>query len=153
MSAERYTLDTNVLVYAVERSEGWKHQLAAEIVDRSIDRPCILTLQALAEFVAVLSRKRADEKPFAIGQAQDWLSTFPVTGATVEAFRSALGAFEAGRVGVWDGLLLATARKAGCDVALSEDMYDRGTLLGITVRNPFVAGGLPDDLRALLGMT
>lgn len=152
MSAERYTIDTNILVYAVERSEGWKHELAAEIVDRSIDRPCILTLQALAEFVAVLSRKRADEKPFAVGQAQDWLSTFPVTVATGEAFRSALGAFELGRVALWDALLLATAREAGCTIAISEDLQDGGTLLGVTVRNPFGAAGLPDDLRALLGM-
>jgi hypothetical protein len=53
---------------------------------------------------------------------------------------------------LFDALLLATARNAGCAVALSEDMHDGGTPLGITVRNPFVAGGLPDDLRALLGM-
>jgi predicted nucleic acid-binding protein len=152
MSADRYTLDTNVLVYAVERSEGWKHELAVEIVNRSIDRPCVLTLQALAEFVAVISRKRIDERPFAIGQARDWLSLFPVTAATRHAFTAALGAFEAGQVALWDALLLATAKEAGCTIALSENMHDGGTLLGMTIRNPFRAGGPAKDLQALLGV-
>lgn len=150
MSADRYTLDTNVLVYAVERSESWKHELAVEIVNRSIDRPCTLTLQALAEFIAVISRKRPDERPFAIEQARDWLSLFPVTAASIDAFRAALSAFEAGQVALWDALLLATAKEAGCTIALSENMQDGGRFLGITVRNPFDAGGL-GELEELLG--
>jgi predicted nucleic acid-binding protein len=59
---------------------------------------------------------------------------------------------ESGRASLWDGLLLATAREAGCTIALSEDMQDSSIILGVTVRNPFQAGGLPDDLRPLLGM-
>jgi predicted nucleic acid-binding protein len=54
---------------------------------------------------------------------------------------------------LFDALLLATAREAGCTVALSEDMHDGAALGGIVVRNPFADGALADDLRPLLGLT
>ncbi len=53
---------------------------------------------------------------------------------------------------LWDALLLATARAAGCTVVLSENMHDGGAFGGMTVRNPLVEGGLPEDLKALVGM-
>jgi len=153
MSAERYTIDTNVLFYAVDRSAGAKHDLAVEIVNRSVDRACVLTVQALAEFVASVTRKGRVSKADAVFQASGWLALFPVAAASPTALASALRAYDQGRLGIWDALLLATAREAGCAIALSEDMHDGGKLLGVAVRNPFGVGGLPDDLRALLGMT
>lgn len=152
MSAERYSLDTNILVYAVDPAEGWKHEMAAAIVDRSIERPCILSVQALAEFVAVAIRRRKQSRADALAQARDWLRLFPVVAADANALETAYAALEAGRFSLWDALLLATARAAGCTILLSEDMHDRGAFDGITVRNPLVEGGLPDDLKALVGM-
>jgi predicted nucleic acid-binding protein len=49
MSAELCTLDTNILIYAVDPAEGWKHHVATTIVDCSIERSCVLTVQSLAE--------------------------------------------------------------------------------------------------------
>ena len=37
MSAERYSIDTNILVYAVDRREGDKHLRALDIIERSVD--------------------------------------------------------------------------------------------------------------------
>jgi prevent-host-death family protein len=49
MSAELYKLDTNILIYAVEPAEGWKHQIATTIVDCSIERSCVLTVHPLRD--------------------------------------------------------------------------------------------------------
>ena len=152
MSAERYSIDTNILVYAVDRREGDKHLRALDIVDRSVDLDCVLTGQSLAELVVVATRRRKLSKPHAIAQARDWRSLFPVVTASARTFDAALGAFEAGRFGLWDALLLATACEAGCTTLLSEDMQDGAALDGIAVRNPLLVGELPDDLRPLLGM-
>ena len=152
MSAERYSIDTNILVYSVDRREGDKHQRAVDIVDRSVDLDCVLTGQSIAEFVVVATSRRMLSKPDAIAQARDWRLLFPVVTASASAFDAALGAFEAGRFGLWDALLLATAREAGCTTLLSEDMQDGAALDGIAVRNPLRGGELPDDLRPLLGM-
>jgi predicted nucleic acid-binding protein len=152
MSAEPYTLDTNVLIYAVDPSEGRKHAIGAQIVDRSVELPCILTVQALAEFVAVATRRRMRSRADAVAQARDWLRLFPIVGADASALDAAYTAVAEGRFALFDALLLTTARQAGCTVALSEDMHDGAALDGIVVRNPFADGGPADDLRPLLGL-
>ena len=118
MSAERYSIDTNLLVYAVDRREGAKHLRALEIVDCSVERDCILTAQSLAEFVMVAARRRMLAKHEAISQARDWMRVLPVVTADASAFERAFAAFEAGRFGLWDAVLLATARAAGCTILL-----------------------------------
>jgi len=153
MSAEWYTIDTNILVYAVDHSEGWKHEIAARIVDASVERPCLLTAQALAEFVSVATRKRKRSVPEAVAQARDWLRLFPVVAADAKALEAAYQAIEARRFGLWDALLLATAGGAGCTLALSEDMQNGRDLAGIVVRNPFVTSDAAATLQARLGVT
>lgn len=49
MSDERFTLDTNLLVYTVDCDAGERHQQAITIVDRAVEQDCVLTLQVLAE--------------------------------------------------------------------------------------------------------
>jgi predicted nucleic acid-binding protein len=151
-SAERYTLDTNILIYAVDRSGGAKHRVAIEIVDCSIERSCILTVQALAEFVFAVTRKALIPKEEAVAQARDWLRVFPIVAADGNALEAAYRAIEQERFGLFDALLLATAAQAGCTIAISEDMHDGVRLDGIEVRNPFADRALAEDLRPLLGL-
>jgi predicted nucleic acid-binding protein len=152
MSAEPYTLDTNILVYAVDPAEGWKHHVATAIVDSSVERPCILTVQALAEFVAVATRRGMRSRADAVAQARDWLGVFPTAAADANALDVAYTAVQEERFGLFDALLLATARQAGCTIALSEDTHDGARLDGIVVRNPFADQALAADLRPLLGL-
>ncbi len=152
MSAERYSIDTNILVYAVDRHEGDKHLRALDIVDRSVEHDCVLTAQSLAEFVSAATRRRMLSRTDTIAQAQGWMRLFPVVAGSTAALGTALDAFAAGRFGLWDALLLATAGEAGCTIVLSEDMGDGATLDDITVRNPLKGDALPDELRPLLGM-
>jgi predicted nucleic acid-binding protein len=97
MSAEFYTIDTNILIYAVDPVEGWKHQVAAAIVDCSAERSCILTVQALAEFVAVAMRRRLGSRADAVAQARDWLRIFPTVAADAVALETAYATLEGGR--------------------------------------------------------
>ena len=151
-NAELYTLDTNILIYAVDGSAGRKHQLAADIVDRSVERPCILTLQALAEFVYAVTRKTMVPRRQAIAQARDRLRVFRIATADTAALDAAYTAVEEGRFGLFDALLLASAGGAGCTFALSEDMHDGAALDDIVVCNPFAGSAVPEDLRSLIGL-
>lgn len=152
MSGERFSLDTNVLVYAADRDAGERHQRACYIIERAARRPCTLTLQALAEFFHAVTRKGLVPRTEAAAQVRDWLEIFPTATADTEALRLALSAAEAGRFGFWDALLLATAGRAGCGVVLSEDMSDGGALDGVIVRNPFAGPDLAGDIQRLLGL-
>jgi predicted nucleic acid-binding protein len=46
MSDRRFTLDTNVLLYALDRPAGQSHALAQHIIDRAVMVDWWLTLQA-----------------------------------------------------------------------------------------------------------
>jgi predicted nucleic acid-binding protein len=151
--SERFTLDTNLLVYAFDSAAGNRHRLAREIVERAVQLDCWLTLQAISEFYAVVSRKGIVPRPDAAAQAADWLDLFPCAAASESAVRTALADAAAGRASYWDALLLATAGEAGCIAILTEDLTDGGELGGVRIHNPFVmGGGFTERACRLLGL-
>ena len=106
-------------------------------------------MQALAEFVAVATRRAKRSRIETLAQARDWLR---VVAADRYALDAAFAAVVRARFGLFDALLLATARQVGCTIALSEDMHDGARLDGIVVRNPFANRALANDVRSLLGL-
>jgi predicted nucleic acid-binding protein len=149
----RFTLDTNLLVYAVDKSAGVKQALAREITLRSARRDCYLTLQAVSEFYASVSRKRIMPIEDVAARSNDFLSTFRCAAVSAAAIRSALADAVARRASYWDALLVATAAEVGCTVILTEDLSDGSALNGVEIHNPFAAGGgLTDRTRELLGL-
>jgi predicted nucleic acid-binding protein len=57
MSGERFTLDTNILVYSTDARDQGKQAIAAEFVRASAEQDCLLALQAIGEFHVVAVRK------------------------------------------------------------------------------------------------
>jgi predicted nucleic acid-binding protein len=58
MNVKRLTLDTNILIYAVDRDVKEKHESAISVVDQAMRLDCCLTLQSLCEFYAAATRKK-----------------------------------------------------------------------------------------------
>ena len=110
--SRRFSLDTNLLVYSVDRTHGVRHELAIEIVDRATERDCFLTLQALSEFYAVVTRRGMVPPVDAAAQAEDWLGAFRCCAPSPTAVRVALSNAVAGCASYWDALLVATAGEA-----------------------------------------
>ena len=147
----RFTLDTNLLVYAIDSAAGHRHHLSRQIVERAVELDCWLTLQSVCEFYAAATRKGVVPPTDAAAQAADWLDLFPCAAASEGAVRSALGDAAAGRASFWDALLVATAGEAGCVLILTEDLRDGGELGGVSIHNPFGATGrLTDQACRLL---
>ncbi len=122
MSGRRFTLDTNILVYAVDRSAGQRHLVAEALIVRAAERDCRLTLQAVSEFYAAVTRKGIVPAWDAAMIAADWMELFPCAAASAETVRLALD-----------------AAAAGCAAMLTEDLADGGTLFGMRIVNPFGA--------------
>jgi predicted nucleic acid-binding protein len=153
MAAERFALDTNVLVYAVDTADVQRNQRAVWIVERAaVTSRCILSLQNIGEFYAVVTRKGHLPRERAVAQARDWTRLFRMAEPSAADVQLALGSAEAGQASYWDALLLATLGRAGCRWLLSEDMKDGALMAGVTVRNPFTGVDLPDDLQPLLSL-
>ena len=135
----RFSLDTNILVYAVDVDAGERHERSKELMAQAARRDCVLTVQALAEFFHVTTRKNLLELSRASAFVRDWLDVFHVASADDTALVDAMDAVEAHRLSFWDAMLWATARRIGCAAILSEDMQDGRRLSGVTCINPFAA--------------
>lgn len=151
MSVERFTLDTNILVYSVDGEAGRRHRLASEIIELAANGDCWLTLQAVSEFYTVVARKRLVPRTRAAILANSWLDLFPAVAASTAAIRLAIAGAMEGNVSYWDALLIATAAEAGCTAIVTEDLADGVTFNGVRVVHPFTAEELPDRVRSLLG--
>lgn len=149
----RFSLDTNLLIYAIDTEAGRRHELAEQIIEHAARRDCWLTLQAVSEFYSAVARKHVLPRRAAAAQAIDWLELFPCAAASAGSVRNALAASTAGRASYWDALLVATAGEAGCAVLLTEDLADGADFDGVRIHNPFSAeDGLSGLTRQLLGL-
>jgi predicted nucleic acid-binding protein len=133
----RFTVDSNVLVYAVDSATPVKHDLAVHLLIRSADADALLTAQVLGEFVAVIARKYPAGLDAALRQVERWNTIFEVVGTAGPDILAAATFAARYRLQFWDSLIWNVARSAGAAVFLSEDLQDGMTVEGMTVLNPF----------------
>jgi len=139
----RFTFDTNVLVYAVDRDAGHRHHIALDLVRRARGRDCVITLQALAELFRALTGKGKLAPTEAAKVVQDWRDVAPVFAADDMCLVDAMDAVATHNWSFWDAMIWATAKRAGCRVLISEDGQDGRTLGGVTIINPFLSTPSP----------
>ncbi|HTW99215.1 MAG TPA: PIN domain-containing protein [Acidimicrobiales bacterium] len=130
--------DTNILLYAVstDAAEAGKAHVANAVLE---DRQLHLSAQVLQEFY-VQATRASRERPLSHEQAAGLVESFlrfeiePTTAGLVLdalATRSRFG------ISYWDAAIIEAARRAGCDVVLSEDLQDGQDFDGVSVENPF----------------
>lgn len=139
----RFLVDTNVLVYAYDRSEPKKQKIALDILDHLVRTQVgVLSTQILAEFFWIVSRRIP--APLSIEDASKQVNLFvqswPVLSIThlivIEATRGVM----VHHLSYWDAQVWATARLNQVPMVLSEDFNDGSTIEGIRFANPFVKG-------------
>lgn len=135
----RFSLDTDILVYAVDRDAGERHRRSRDLVGRAAKRDCVLTVQSLAEFFHATTRKNLLEPARASAFVRSWREVFPLTSADGSALIDAIEAVEEHRLSFWDAMLWAASRQAGCAAILSEDMQHGRRLGGVEFVDPFAA--------------
>jgi predicted nucleic acid-binding protein len=131
--------DTNVLVYAVDRSEGARHLVAALLIERALrKRRGVLILQTLAEFYSVTTRKLKGRPEGALRFLDRMRAVLAVHAADERDFDRATRGDRHG-LSFWDALLWATAERIGVKYLLSEDFQDGRVLGDVTFIDPFKA--------------
>ena len=78
-----FTVDSNVLVYAVDSGAGDKQALARHILIAGRDAGLMLTAQAIAEFLNVIRRKFPEYQRQAREEAERWAVIYPVLTTTI----------------------------------------------------------------------
>src|ERR1700742_3275203 len=130
------TLDTNVLVYAFDERDAFKHAMSLDILDAAGHGGYRLALQALGEFYLSTVRKGILSPERARQEVERFAGSFETFPPSPRAYLLAAREAARGTFSYWDAVLLASAHDAGCDIILSEDMADGARLGSITVRNP-----------------
>jgi predicted nucleic acid-binding protein len=136
--AEKYFVDTNILIYAHDRSAGVKHDRARRAVERLWNTgEGVLSTQVLQELCINLRRKLAN--PLAADEVrqliQDYLS-WEVVVNTPESVLQALEIEVRHKISFWDALVLQAAESAGAVVLYSEDLATGHHYGSIQVVNP-----------------
>ncbi len=137
IASNRFTLDTNILIYAVDSGAGERHQAANELMQNAADKDCTLTVQALGEFFHATTRKGKATVVQALGFTRVWQRVFTVSAAGQATFNEAVEYVRDHSLSFWDAMLWVTAKEAGCAFILSEDMQHGRSLGGVEVLNPF----------------
>ncbi len=142
MSVKRYCMDTNILIYSIDRQAGARHQTAIKLVQEMMTSDCVLTLQSLGEFFHASTRKEKMPKQEAIAQINDWMSLFPVINAVPTTLTMAMLAVDKHPFSFWDAMILETAAQAGVTHLFSEDMQHQQSWKGMIIENPFIQSHL-----------
>lgn len=135
----KYFLDTNILIYAFDRSAGKKHDLALKVVnDCWENKNGCLSIQVLQEFFVTATRKIAKplEHPTARQIVVD-LAHWHLHTPMIEDILQAIDFQKNYQLSFWDAQVVQSADNSGCKRLLSEDL-NHGQVYGdVQVINPF----------------
>jgi len=139
--SDKCFVDTNVLVYAHDRSAGAKHQQALSLVEELWNSGRgVLSTQVLQELCVSVRHRAA--RPWTLDElrelVQDYLS-WEIVVNTRESVLGALDLEQRWQISFWDALILHAAEVSGSPVLYSEGLSGGQTYGSVTVINPFAA--------------
>ena len=136
----KHLVDTNLLVYAYDRSEPEKQTKAVEILDELVKNGTgILSPQVLSEFYAVVTRKLAAPLTPQEGytSVSNYIRSWNMVDLTSLVVLEAVRGVRDHRLSYWDSLIWATAKMNQIPSVLSEDFSHDSVLEGVHFTNPF----------------
>lgn len=136
MPVERF-IDTNVLLYAYDRSAGKKREIALETIEEGWTRPgCLaISVQVLQEFYVNFTRSGQSYKTTC--QIIEDLSQWTVVDNSLERLGQGLGICRRYKTSLWDAMILSAAKFSGASTLLSENLNHGQVYDGVQVVNPF----------------
>jgi predicted nucleic acid-binding protein len=132
-------VDTNILIYAHDRSAGEKHEIAKGLVAGLWEeRTGCVSIQVLQEFYVNVTQKVArplarDAASQIISDLSQWHVHEPGVNDVLDAIR--LQARH--QLAFWDAMILASATALGCTTLWSEDITSGRRYDNLTVSSPF----------------
>lgn len=140
--------DTNLLVYAYDRSEPAKQERALAVLDRlAINQAGVISVQVLAEFYVSITRRLA--APLEPGEASvrvnNYLRSWAVLDLTGMIVLEAVRGAREHQMNYWDAQIWAAAKLSQTPVVFSEDFVDGRIVEGIRFVNPFSLDFRIDD--------
>lgn len=131
-------VDTNILVYAFGTKKDPLPDPRIEAAELIVMAGGAISVQVLNEFAQVCSRKAH----LGWDQIAGFLEVIkelcaPVVPITIETHEAAVSLSRRYGFSIYDSLILAAAKRAGCTTVFSEDLQHGQVVEGIRIENPF----------------
>ena len=136
--SDKCFVDTNILVYAHDLTQGAKHERARALVQKLWDSGNgVLSTQVLQELCVSLRRKAARPlSPEGTRKVIEDYSRWEMVVNTAESVLEALDLELRYKISFWDALIVQAAGSCGAEVLYSEDMADGQSYGEVRVINP-----------------
>ena len=136
----RVFIDSNILIYANDRSESDKQLAAQQLLDGVVaSRAGVISTQVLGEFFNGVTRKIA--APLTLNEASElvalFIQSFRVVDLTPLVVLDAVRGVRDHQLSYWDALIWASARLNQVPVIFSEDFSSNVIFEGVRLVNPF----------------
>jgi predicted nucleic acid-binding protein len=140
MSDKKAFFDTNVLVYAFDKSEPEKGGIAKGLIrDFGSKGNLVLSTQVLQEFYATVTK--AKKIMLTKKKAEDIVNDFaefPLVQVDKAIVSKAMKRHQSNAFSFWDSLIVEAALQSDCSTLLSEDMQNGLVIDSLTISNPFI---------------
>jgi len=136
--SDKYFVDTNILMYAHDRSTGVKHVRAQRLLEQLWGSgEGVLSTQVLQELC--INLRRIAGNPLPMNEVRLLIreySTWEVVTNTPESVLLALDIENRYETSFWDALILQAAERSGATILYSEDLAAGQTYGAVQVVNP-----------------
>jgi len=132
-----FAIDTNIMIYNHDYFENNIHK---QVVSGCIllKKP-VISSQVISEYLNHMKNRLKIEKHFLMRACAQWLkkcTVRPVIGSTVELASRLIDKYD---FQLFDGLIVASALEANCDVLYSEDMqHGQVVETSLKIVNPYI---------------
>lgn len=138
--SDKVFFDTNVLVYAFDKSEPEKSTIAKKLIrDFGSKGNLVLSTQVLQEFYVTVTKPK--KLMLAKEMAEDIVNDFaefPLVQVDKEIVSRAMKRHQSNAFSFWDSLIVETVLQSDCSTLLSEDMQNGLIIDSLTINNPFM---------------
>jgi predicted nucleic acid-binding protein len=145
MPDDKTFIDTNVLVYAYDRSAGVKRDIARQIFSELWESgKGALSVQVLQEFFVTITKKV--KRPLGLEEARETVADllkWEIVANDGESILRAIAVLERHKLSFWDAMIIQAALKAGATTLLTEDLTDGVMIDGLKITNPFAGARSP----------
>lgn len=139
MSAKRFFLDTNVIVYTFDHTAPQKQDVAQQLVEKSLTGEGCISYQVIQEFLNLALRKFSPH--MSMSQAQRYLQNVLLPLCDYypgeKFYQHGLSIQERWRFSWYDSLIITAALETGCNLLYSEDLQHKQKIETLTILNPF----------------
>jgi predicted nucleic acid-binding protein len=138
---ERFFLDTNVFIYAVDHTAPTKAHIADLLIDRALSsQKGFISFQVIQEFFNVALKRFAAQIHAA--DAQRYLATtlqpLLAVHSSAALYTEALNLHATGGLSWYDALIVAGALQARCSILYTEDLQHGRKFGALKIVNPFL---------------